>query len=231
MPFHSYLAIIPARAGSKGIKNKNVSLLAGKPLISYSIEAALSAHCFEEIVITTDCEKVKHIAQEYPVTIIDRPSELSTDLASSLDVITHALNVLAKDNKLSNYFMLLQPTSPLRTSSHIKNAVEQLEKSQKQTLVSISYCEDSPFKTLIRNGTSALSPIRNWSDLTQPRQALPKAYKPNGAIYIAETNSFLDDQILFNKHASFFEMDKESSLDIDAPLDLFLAEHFIRQGK
>lgn len=207
-----YVAIIPARGGSKGLPRKNVLDLAGKPLIAHTIEAALESNRFESVWVTTDCPEIKTVALKYGAQVIDRPGELATDVASSLDVITHALNNIEL-NKIDK-FLLLQPTSPLRKAIHITESISQFERGKEPKLVSIQKVEDSPFKMIYMDNES-YKPIREWSDLTSPRQSLPIVYKPNGAIYIADIHNYLKDQELLNEDTSYYHMDCSASMDVD----------------
>lgn len=220
-----YTAIIPARGGSKGLPRKNVLDLAGRPLISHTIEAALGSNCFESVWVTTDCPEIKSVAVGCGAQVIDRPVELATDNASSLDVITHALKYISHDVN-ANRFVLLQPTSPLRQAVHIKESIKQFEGGNESKLVSVQKVEDSPFKMIyVEDGS--FRPMREWADLTMPRQSLPAAYKPNGAIYIADIYTYLQDQILLDANTGCYLMNSDDSLDIDTDKDFLKVEEII----
>lgn len=211
-----YVAIIPARGGSKGLPRKNVLDLAGKPLIAHTIEAALESKRFESVWVTTDCPEIKTVALKYGAQVIDRPDELATDVASSLDVVTHALNNIGVHE--AEKFLLLQPTSPLRKAIHINESISLFEKGADTKLVSVQSVEDSPFK-MIYMEEGIYRPMREWSDLTMPRQSLPTVYKPNGAIYIADINRYLKDQVLLDENTGYYHMDLGTSIDIDTSDD------------
>lgn len=222
---NSYVAIIPARGGSKGLPRKNVLNLAGKPLIAHTIEAAFESKCFESVWVSTDCLEIKSVAMGYGAQVIDRPSELATDNASSLDVITHALKYISHEVN-ANRFVLLQPTSPLRQAIHIKESIKQFEGGSESKLVSAQKVEDCPFKMIYCEGGS-YRPMREWADLTMPRQNLPAVYKPNGAIYIADIRTYLQDQILLDANTDCYLMNSDDSLDIDTHKDFLKVEGII----
>ena len=221
----TYTAIITARGGSKGLPRKNVLDLAGKPMIAHTITAALDSQCFEHVVVTTDCPEIKEVSLTWGAEVIDRPEELATDSASSLDVVSHVLLEFVRQNKETTHFVLLQPTSPLRSASHINYAVEYFESSNANSLVSVKMAEHPIQKHLfLRSGYAV--PASEWGDLTKPRQCLEKAYLINGAIYISPCFEFLNSRNLFVKPLTMYEMDFKSSLDIDTYSDLEKAREY-----
>jgi N-acylneuraminate cytidylyltransferase/CMP-N,N'-diacetyllegionaminic acid synthase len=223
---NSYVAIIPARGGSKGLPRKNVLLLAGKPLIAHTISAALDSGVFSNVYVTTDCDEIKEVAFASGAQVIDRPKILATDSSSSLDVITHTLNTI---ELLTSHFILLQPTSPLRNAEHIVKSVQRFEEGDEITLVSVSECIDTPLKTLYLGSDGMMRPMRNWADLTTPRQILPKTFKPNGAIYISNCLSFLESNRLIDSLSVFFIMDARASFDVDNVDDFMRVQKVISE--
>lgn len=213
------VAIITARGGSKGLPRKNVLDLAGKPLIAHTIDAAKDSKIFDKIIVTTDDQEIKDVSLRYGAEVIDRPCELATDTASSLDVIEHTLLELQKKDERFSHFVLLQPTSPLRNSIHIKEAWDKHMVENANSLVSVVEVDHPPQKMLIEEN-GEIKPLTKWEDLTKPRQQLPKAYQPNGAIYIGDIEKFLSSKNIFEKPLSIFEMDRKSSVDIDSEEDL-----------
>ncbi|HHO42183.1 MAG TPA: acylneuraminate cytidylyltransferase family protein [Epsilonproteobacteria bacterium] len=213
------VAIIPARGGSKGLPRKNVLDLAGRPLIAHTIYAALESKIFDKVIVTTDDTEIKEVSLKHGAEVIDRPKELATDTASSIDVIDHALKVLLRNGYNATHFMLLQPTSPLRNEEHIKQAWSTYSKEDANSLVSVAEAEHPPQKMLIEID-GKIEPLTKWEDLTKPRQSLPKAYMPNGAIYICKVEEFLKTKNIFEKPLSIFIMDRESSVDVDIEEDL-----------
>ena len=220
-------AIITARGGSKGIPQKNIVDVAGQPLIAYTIQAAANANIFDTIMVTTDDVAIKDVAEKYGADIIDRPASLATDEASSLDVISHALSSIKHQE--NEYFVLLQPTSPLRNKSHILEAWEQYCSEDISSLVSVVEEQHSPYKLLTIRNQQAV-PLFGEEYLTMPRQQLPATYRPNGAIYISRVDQFIENQNLFAPPLGIYIMDKQSSLDIDTPADLEECERLIKKG-
>lgn len=217
------VAIITARGGSKGLPRKNVLDLAGKPLIAHTIEAAKQSKLFHRIIVTTDDLEIKQISSFYGADIIDRPIDLATDSASSLDVIEHALQALSKLDNTYTHFILLQPTSPLRNAEHLQKAWQQYCSEDAESLVSITEDDHHPYKSFIQT-PEGIEPLFSWEYLTTPRQKLPKTFRVNGAIYIAECQTFLKTKNLFEGKLSFFIMTKTASIDIDDEIDFLLAK-------
>jgi len=208
----SIVAIITARGGSKGLPRKNVLDLNGKPLIAWTIEAALKSKIFDKVVVTTDDKEIKEVSLKFGAEVVDRPTELATDTASSLDVIEHVLSLYKREN--FTHFILLQPTSPLRNFKHIQNGWKLYIEKNVNSLVSVVEVEHTPYKMLIEK-EGEIVPLTKWEDLTKPRQQLPVAYMPNGAIYISKVEKFLKTKNLFLSPLEIFKMDKVSSIDID----------------
>ena len=216
---NNIIAIITARGGSKGLPRKNILDLNGKPLIAHTIDAAIKSNIFSKIIVTTDDKEIKNISLKYKAEVINRPAFLATDTASSLDVIAHTLNELQNNGDIFTHFILLQPTSPLRTEKHIQEAWEKYIKEKATSLVSVSVVEHTPFKMLIeKNGK--IEPLTKWDDLSMPRQKLPKAYLPNGAIYINSVKEFLIKKYLFTLPLILYTMNSKTSTDIDTIEDL-----------
>lgn len=216
----TFLAIIPARRGSKRLPRKNVLDLAGKPLIAWSIEAGLKSKCIDKVIVTSDDDEILNIAKQYGSETIKRPSELASDTATSFDAIKHTIENLER----YDYVVLLQPTSPLRNSEHIDEAIELLESKRADAIVSVCEMDHSPLwsNTLPDNG-SMNSFIR--AEVKNSRsQDLEKYYRLNGAIYICKTDRLLDEKTFFIKDAIFaYRMDRESSVDIDEEIDFKIA--------
>ncbi|ANE35938.1 CMP-N-acetylneuraminic acid synthetase [Campylobacter iguaniorum] len=213
------IAIIPARGGSKGIPHKNIIDICGLPMIVYTIQAALKSKIFSKIVVTTDSKEIKDISLQLGVDVIDRPSSLSRDDSSIVDVIEHALKSVIADGSIFTHFMLLQPTSPLRNEQHIKESFDVYNSKDANSLVSVNLSVIPPQKTLI-DMDGKIQPLTKLSDLTQNRQNLPVSYHPNGAIYISKIDNFLKDKNLFLNPLHIYLMDEISSLDVDNIDDL-----------
>lgn len=220
----SFLAIIPARSGSKGLKDKNIKELNGKPMIAYTIEAAKKSNVFDDIVVSTDSEKYAQISQEYGAWApFLRPDYLATDEASSIDVILHVLSELEKRNKYYDYFMLLQPTSPLRNEKHILESIELMVKKSANSIVSVCEVEHSPLWCNTIDETLSLNNFIKEKILKR-RQDLPTYYRLNGAIYLAEVNYFKKYRSFYKEKSFAYIMPKEQSIDIDSNIDFVLCE-------
>lgn len=224
------LAVIPARGGSKRLPRKNCMLLHEKPLIVYSIEAARRSSYIDEVVVSTDDEEIANIASQAGASVpFLRPAELSTDEASSVDVVVHALKYYQEqERKFFDYVVLLQPTSPLRTASHIDQAFELLKGKNAEAVVSVCETEHSPLwaNQLPTNGS--MKGFIPKDVLGKRSQDLPKYYRLNGAIYICDRQRFLQDRtFLFEDSIFAYKMQQMESVDIDTNLDLVVCESLL----
>ena len=220
------LALIPARGGSKGIKNKNITLLTGKPLIAYTIEAAEKSKYIDTIVVSTDSNKIAEISKQYGALVpFLRPHELAQDTSQTIDVVIHAIQEL---NKFREYdaLLLLQPTQPLRSEEDIDGAIEKYFSCGEKSLVSISEVEDHPLLIRQIDEMGKLTKILNVSS-TCRRQDMPKFYRVNGCIYINKISD-INQSTSFNDNEVPYIMSQKRSVDIDEPIDLELAEYYLR---
>jgi len=218
------IAIIPARAGSKGLKNKNISLLAGKPLITYTLEAALGVPFFDKIVVTTDCPHVKEICKIYPrISVIDRPERLATDTIPLIPVLVHAVeSVEIEDVKVYTNVFTLQPTSPLRTSEHILEAYSRFLSQKAKSLISVTEEQHSVW-TMKDGAVTALHyPKVN-------RQEAQPVYLGNGAIFISKRILIIMGRDRMGGKMAIYPMDKVSSMDVHTREDLELCEYFLKR--
>lgn len=223
------IAIITARGGSKGLPGKNVKVLNGHPLIAYTIKAAQDSDIFERVIVSTDCTEIAAVSKTYGAEVLARPKELAEDNTSSYDVVAHVLEIV-NDERDYSHFMLLQPTSPLRTARHIQEAVDLYDKNDYSSLVSITETEITPFKCFVEDkDDSSIKPLFGWEELTMPRQKLPKTYLVNGAIYLCEIKSFLRDKSFFSQVLGVYKMSVTSSIDIDTIDDFVSAEKILNQ--
>lgn len=225
------IAIIPARCGSKGLKDKNIKLLGGKPLIWYTIRAAIESECFDEIMVSTDSEKYAKIAKDCGASVpFLRSQETSGDHTSSWDVVTEVLKKYHELGKVFDYVMLLQPTSPLRTAEDIKNAFEIVIKNKANSVVGICEMEHSPLwsNTLPDDGNLEHF-LRDEVKKSPGRQSLPKYYRINGAIYLSiiDYSSYKFD--LYNNKGYSYIMPQNRSIDIDTAFDFLMADLYIKE--
>ncbi|WP_336018154.1 cytidylyltransferase domain-containing protein [Fusobacterium polymorphum] len=214
------IAIIPARSGSKGLPNKNILMLGNKPLIAYTIEAALKSREFERVIVSTDSLEYKYIAEKFGAEVFMRSEELSNDKASSFVVIEDALN---KIETTIDYFVLLQVTSPFRNENHIKESIEVFENSigEYDFLVSMQKSDKSSslIKPIYDSGTLEEYNI-DYSNYSRQKY---DEYHPNGAIFIGKVKEYLDQKHFFGKRSKAYFMNKEDSIDIDDSLDFEIA--------
>ncbi len=210
------IAIIPARSGSKGLKDKNIIDICGKPLLAYSIEAALKSGLFEKVILSTDSEKYAQIGKSFGAEIMMRGENLSDDKATTFMVIE---DILSRLENPCDYFVLLQPTSPLRTEKHIKEAVEQFENhySDFDFLVSVKEAEHA--NVLVKPIEDDLSLKHFDTDFSNYRRQGYKDYSPNGAIFIAKPRQYLSQKHFFGENSMAYKMNKFDSVDIDDELD------------
>lgn len=216
------LALIPARGGSKGIPNKNITDLAGKPLIAYSIDACKGSRFIDDIVVSTDSEKIATIARTLGADVpFMRPEELAMDTSKTLDAVLHAVSELKKQGREYDSIVLIQPTQPLRTSEDIDGAIETYYINNEQDVVSV--CEVSEHPLLMRTlKEGVLVPLLDKSS-TCRRQDMDKYYKVNGCVYVNSVNN-LNENTSFNDNLIPYVMDRSHSVDIDEPADLKYAE-------
>jgi N-acylneuraminate cytidylyltransferase/CMP-N,N'-diacetyllegionaminic acid synthase len=228
----SIMALIPARGGSKGLPRKNILPLAGKPLIAWTIEAALQSNLCDKVIVSTDDEEIAAVARQYGAEVpFLRPPELATDNAKTIDVILHAINHQLSQNRSFDFLLLLQPTSPLRNAGDIRSAAELL--FQKKTAAVVSICE-SEHPPLWMN---TIGPDLCLKDFLKPelqnqnRQQLAKFYRLNGAIYLAKQDFLVRERSFFGENTYAYIMEPERSVDIDRELDFKFAEFLIQMQK
>lgn len=220
-----HLAIIPARSGSKGLKDKNIKLLNGKPLMAYTIQAAISSKIFDEVMVSTDSNKYADIALEYGASVpFLRSDELSNDVASSWDVVKDIVSKYSEQGLEFDVVTLLQPTSPLRTKEDIVNSYALFMEKRANIVTSVCETEHSPLWMGTLPSDLSMEKFVNSSLIGKPRQQLETHYRFNGAIYIVKTQYLLESKELY-KHKSYaYVMDKEHSVDIDDDIDFALAK-------
>lgn len=220
------IAIIPARSGSKGLKDKNIIRLCGKPLIVYSIEAALDTKLFDHIIVSTDSEHYAGISRQYGAEVMMRDEKLSDDKATTYMVLEDILK-----NRLIepiDYFVLLQPTSPLRTSKHIKEAIEKFESRYQEFDFLVSMKESEHAKVLVNPIDDDESLKYFDTDFANYRRQNYKDYSPNGAIFIAKPKEYLAKKHFFGSRTIAYRMNKIDSIDIDDSVDYQLAKILLK---
>ena len=211
------IAIIPARSGSKGLPNKNILNLCGKPLMAWTIAAAINSKCFDRIIVSTDSKEYGDIAIKYGAEVIYRSEEAASDTATTYDALKELFEKININEY--DYFVLLQPTSPLRTEKHIIDAIKLYEEnSNNNTLVSVVKANMSSI--LIKPIDTDTLSLENF-DIDYSNYARQKytEYEPNGAIFISRFKHYLNKRHFYGKDGIAYIMDKESSIDIDDKYD------------
>lgn len=221
----TFLAIIPARGGSKRLPRKNVLPLGGKPLIAYSIEAAKKSQYLDAVIVSSDDDEILNVAKQFKAQTLKRPPELASDTATTFDALEHAIQTQQK----YDYIVLLQPTSPLRSTRNIDEAIELLEAKNADAVVSVCEMDHSPLwsNTLPEDGN--MKSFLKDEVLNKRSQDLEKYYRLNGAIYICNTDKLLQEKTFFLKEKIFsYIMPREESIDIDEALDFKIAQTILQ---
>ena len=222
------IAIIPARSGSKGLPDKNIRMVNGKPLMAYTIEAALESGCFDTVHVSTDSERYAEIARQYGADVPFLRSEaLAGDTSSTWTVVSEVLERYASIGHCFDTFMILQPTSPLRTAQNIREAFNVFKDKNATSVISVCEAEHSPLKYKIIPESGSLEQFSDRQS-DRPRQQIDTYYLINGAIYLVKITggvSFSSDVYAENSFAYF--MNRLDSIDIDDEQDLIMAEFLL----
>jgi N-acylneuraminate cytidylyltransferase len=225
-----YIVVIPARGGSKGLPGKNIKLLGGIPLIQHTIDAAKEVFRESEIIVSTDNGEIQRVVIENGLAVpFLRPESLATDNAGTYDVLLHAIEHLEAQGIYKDVLVLLQPTSPLRQSQHIKEALA-LYKPDLDMVVSVKETASNPYYVLKEeNELGFLENSKKGNFIS--RQSCPKVWELNGAIYIININSLKKMEIGDFTKVKKYVMDEKSSHDIDSYLDFLVCEQLYNLDK
>jgi len=219
--------LIPARAGSKGIKDKNMTILNGKPLIFYTIQEALKVCPKESIYVSSDSTSILDYAESFKVNTILRPESLATDESTSSEVIKHFINEI-KDDSHDYKILYLQPTSPLRKINHINDALKIYELGECKSVISVSKSKQLPSKTF-RIEDNYLKVLFKNNINSEIRQQAELTYYPNGAIYIFNKLDFLSYGKIPDENVLPYIMTNIDSIDIDDNIDLEYVKLIMKQ--
>lgn len=220
----TFLAIIPARGGSKRLPGKNVRLLSGKPLITWSIEAGLKSKYVNRVLVSSDDVEILTIAQSSGAETTLRPAVLAQDNSTSFDVIKHAV----ESTKKPDYVILLQPTSPLRTNKHIDEAIDLLFEKNADAVISVTPLEHNPDWVNFLPSDGSMEGFLKKEIINSRSQDLKQQYRLNGAIYICRTDKLLDHGSFFlDRKIYAYLMRNEASVDIDTEMDFQWAQFLI----
>ena len=227
----SYLALIPARGGSKGLPGKNVKVLGDKPLIAWSIQAAKQSRYIDDVLVSTDDEQIAQVAKQYGADVpFMRPATIASDSAKMMDVIDHAYRFLAQAGKTYDFLVLLQPTSPFRHAKHIDEAIELRHQRHADVILGMIEAEHSP---LLYNKLPVDGNMNNfYSTHLQHlnRQDMEKYYRLNGAIYVARFDELLASQRWIGEKTYAYIMERRHSVDIDHLEDFLFAQMLFNEG-
>lgn len=222
MSSSTILGLIPARGGSKGIPRKNVTDLAGRPLIEYTVEAARESSVIDRTVVTTDDDEIASVAEAAGAEVpFMRPDSLAADDTATEPVVTHALEELSTD---FSEFVLLQPTSPLRTAEHVDEAVKKYRTADATSLVTVY--EDHSYRWQADDeGATQI----NHDGERKRRQDKQSEYVENGAIYMTDVPSYLETESFTTGRTVLYTMNRLDSIDVDEPVDLRMAAVLLEQ--
>ncbi len=225
------LAVITARGGSKGLPEKNIKLLAGKPLLAYTIETAKQSQLIDHLILSTDSEQIAAVGREWGVAVpFLRPAELAQDETPHVPVMQHATEFMEKklETKFS-HLVILQPTSPFRTVDDLDGTIRRLVETGADSAVSlVEIKENHPVKAKKLDGNRVL-PYSIPEPEGGRRQDLPRAYKRSAAVYAMRRDLIMIDGRLYGDHIVGYEVPRERSIDIDDELDWLQAEYMWRK--
>lgn len=224
------IAIVTARSGSKGLKDKNIKMLEGKPLMAYTIEAALASGKFECVHVSTDSEEYATIARKYGADVpFLRDAMLATDSADTWDALRAVMKKYTELGKKFDTVTLLQPTSPLRDANDISRAFQIFQEKKADSVISVCEMDHSPKISNTLNKEGSMHGFIDMSAIGR-RQNLDIYYRLNGAIYIQKTELLMNKQNLYGPNSYAYVMSKTHSIDIDDAFDFMVAEAAMRQN-
>jgi N-acylneuraminate cytidylyltransferase/CMP-N,N'-diacetyllegionaminic acid synthase len=219
-------ALIPCRGGSKGIPRKNIKMIAGKPLIVWTIEAALRSSLISAVVVSTDDLEIADVARQAGAQVpFMRPTDLALDHSSGLEPVLHALDQLPQFDSV----LLLQPTSPLRTTDDIDGFLNLVAQKKTPSAVSVTEADTHPYWTYHLNADQTMARFVDVAPVAR-RQDLPMVFSLNGAMYFADASWLRDNGCLVSAETLAYVMSKEHSVDLDTPLDWKFAELLLKES-
>ena len=227
----SIIAIIPARGGSKGLPDKNIKELCGKPLVGWSVEAGLASNYIDEVVVTTDSEDIARIARDFGASVpFMRPDELASDTATSFDAIQHTIDFYENElNKRFEYIVLLEPTSPLREKNDIDEMIEKIISVDDKfdAIISLGEVHEHPsiMKKFINNEITSYC---NELDMAPRRQDNESAYFPYGVAYIVNTKTLLEEKTFYPTRTTYYLIKRYQCYEIDDIYDFIAIENIMK---
>ncbi|GAB1262029.1 acylneuraminate cytidylyltransferase family protein [Aurantivibrio plasticivorans] len=227
--YHRFIALIPARGGSKGIANKNLSDLNGQPLIAYSIQAATKSNAFTHVIVSSDSQEILKVAKRFGAERLERNPSFATDEAPMDPVIAEVIEAARLRN--DDVICLLQPTSPIRTADHIVDALALFNQSDCDAVISVHAIDNKVLKAYVIDPQSnSVLPIHSAETSYQRRQDLPEVVMPNGAMYIFSVAAFKRQNGIPRSNITPFLMTAEESADVDSPEDMQYCASLLNQA-
>lgn len=231
----TFLAIIPARGGSKGLPKKNIKELCGKPLIAWSIEAGLKSKYLDEVMVTTDSEEIANLSKEFGASVpFLRPENLASDTATTFDAVKHTIDYYKNNlNKEFDFIVLLEPTSPLREDNDIDNMIKNLVDNQNKfdSISSIGAVNEHPSIMKKKTTDGRIIPFCKELEMTTRRQDNEVAYFPYGVAYISKTSSLLEEKTFYTSKNTFYEIKRYQCYEIDDIYDFLAIENILKYKK
>lgn len=230
----SFLAIIPARGGSKGLPGKNIKMLCGKPLIAWSIEAALQSKYCDEVMVTTDSKEIAEVSKECGAAVpFLRPQKLAQDNSTTFEAVQHAMEFyLQSQNRSFDYIVLLEPTSPLREKDDIDNMISKIVEHEDSydSIVSIGQVNEHPsiMKKIVGE---ALAPFCEELEHTSRRQDNQPAYFPYGVAYIIKTSALLKEKTFYSARNAYYKIKRWQNYEIDDIYDFLAVENIMKHQR
>lgn len=226
------LAIIPARGGSVRLPGKNIRVLGGKPLIGWSIDVAREVSSIDKIFVSTDCNDIADVCRKMRLDVpVLRPKNLASDKSSTIDAVKHTIEYLKERGEIYDFALILQPTSPLRSADHVRQAIDMVSSKHADAVISVCKCEHSPLWTNTLPDDFSITNFLETKFKNVPSQELPIYYRLNGAIFLVNINKLYEEEtFLLSKNSYAIEMDAMASIDIDHEIDFLLAETVINQS-
>jgi pseudaminic acid cytidylyltransferase len=222
------IAVIPARGGSKRLPRKNIAVLNGKPIIAYTIEAAVESRLFDRVVVSTEDSEISEISKKYGAELLPRPAELATDTATVVDVCLHALEFEACQERSYDILSCLYATAPLRNAEDVRNTVKLVQNRECDFAMAVTDYHYPPHQAMTINDASFMEAM--WPDLADKRcQDMPRLLIDNGSTYVARASEFGKMKTFRGPKLKGYYMPRYRSVDIDIAEDLELVEYFARR--
>lgn len=224
------LAIIPARGGSKGLPNKNIKELCGKPLIVWTIEKAKLSKYIDELIVSTDSQQIANIARSVRCNIpFLRPQSISDDTTPMYEVVLHSIEYFERTNKTFDIVILLEPTSPLREDDDIDKMLEKLNEFYEifDAIVSVGEVNEHP-SIMKRIFNEKLYPYCKELDMALRRQDNEPAYFPYGVAYISKTKSFKEEKTFYQKRTTYYKIKRYQNYEVDSIYDFLAIENIMK---